>query len=387
MAEPTNPYNAQLGDGVHIPEDLIAIGEIPSRGLNGELVAVPAGSEGQVPTYQADGTLAPGDVSGTGALIAVNNLSDLEDAADARTNLGLGTAAEADTTDFDAAGAAATAQSNAISAATALVDDLSGVSNAATARTNLGLGTAATEDTGYDAGEIPIVSSGSPDGTKFLRDDGVWATPAGGGGGTQKYPIIVTAFEDVNFPTDPESEIGRFDSSGASFGPVIVTTSRGVRVPSGTDSGSPGYISLLASSSYHSSLRGLGYELIFTARIDGYDPGDDSIGFIGFHGDTADARTVGVLLEAGGSVTFAAGGLTEGVPAVDCSQWHTYRISVPASGEAPTLFIDGVETNTIELATVNSTNLATVFIKNTYGTTGTGTGGPQVQNFALYAAV
>lgn len=64
----------------------------------------------------------------------------LADAAAGRTALGLGTAATANTGAFDAAGTAA-----------ALVDDLSGVSNAATARTNLGLGTAAVVNTGTGA--------------------------------------------------------------------------------------------------------------------------------------------------------------------------------------------------------------------------------------------
>lgn len=49
-----------------------------------------------------------------GALLASNNLSDLSNVGTARTNLGLGTAAVANTTAFDAAGAATTAQANAI---------------------------------------------------------------------------------------------------------------------------------------------------------------------------------------------------------------------------------------------------------------------------------
>jgi len=50
----------------------------------------------------------------------------------------------------------------------ALLDD----ANAAAQRTTLGLGSLAT-----------VTPTGTPDGTKFLRDDNSWQTPAGGGGG------------------------------------------------------------------------------------------------------------------------------------------------------------------------------------------------------------
>lgn len=71
-----------------------------------------------------------------GDMVSTNNLSDLEDVSEARTNLGLGTAAVADTDDFIAATDHGDFPLRS--------NNLSDLFSASTARTNLGLGTAAT---------------------------------------------------------------------------------------------------------------------------------------------------------------------------------------------------------------------------------------------------
>jgi hypothetical protein len=94
-----------------------------------------------------------------GALLAANNLSDLEDASAARTNLGLGSAAESAASDFlsvasnlsdlNDASAARTnlglgsAAESAASDFLAVASNLSDLNDASAARTNLGLGSAA----------------------------------------------------------------------------------------------------------------------------------------------------------------------------------------------------------------------------------------------------
>jgi hypothetical protein len=65
-------------------------------------------------SHNSDGTLMASAVSSSGALLASNNLSDVQSTTQARTNLGLGSAATQNTSAFDASGAAAAAQAASV---------------------------------------------------------------------------------------------------------------------------------------------------------------------------------------------------------------------------------------------------------------------------------
>lgn len=95
------------------------------------------------PQYTRDKPAGGGAVDLTTVLLKADNLSGVASAATARTNLGLGTAAQSATGAFDAAGAATAAQAAAIVVSAQRASNLSDLASAASARTNLGLGTAA----------------------------------------------------------------------------------------------------------------------------------------------------------------------------------------------------------------------------------------------------
>lgn len=183
----------------------------------------PPGGGGSGPVETVDGVSPDGNGNvALGALRAVNNLSDVASAATARANIGAGTsslvlgttsttalagntAIPSTAADVGAVPTSRKVNSKALSAditlaasdvgALAAASNLSDLGSASTARANLGLGTAATVNTGTTSGTLPLLNSsgrldmarlasGTPDGTKFVRDDGTLAVPSGGGGGT-----------------------------------------------------------------------------------------------------------------------------------------------------------------------------------------------------------
>lgn len=172
-------------------------------------------------------------VSGAGTLLAVNNLSDVSDAASARTNLGLGTAATTASTDY-----ATAAQGSLADSATQPGDNVSTLTNDSgyltsttgvtkTATTGSGVlpsGTTAERDGSPAAGYIRFNS----DETSFEGYDGSAWGAIGGGGGASAGGVIYE-----NSTTISENYTLTSGTNGFSVGPITISGGFSVTVPSG----------------------------------------------------------------------------------------------------------------------------------------------------------
>ena len=150
---------------------------VPTGGTTGQILAKVDGADFNTEWITA---------SGTGDLLSTNNLSDLDNAATARTNLGveIGADVQAYSAVLDGTTASfTTAKDAAITANTAKVTNATHTGDVTGATTLTIANNAVTTTKIADANvTIPKLSAtGTANGTTFLRGDGAWATPAGGG--------------------------------------------------------------------------------------------------------------------------------------------------------------------------------------------------------------
>ena len=90
-------------------------------------------------------------------------------------------------------------------------NNLSDLASVAAARSNLGLGALATKTT---VAPGDIAATGTPSETTFLRGDGTWQVPAGGGGGGATGPQGATGATGATGPAGPAGPAGATGATG-----------------------------------------------------------------------------------------------------------------------------------------------------------------------------
>ena len=147
---PPRVYSISLPSSMAPTVDLSEL--TPSQSINPVGVTITGTpTAGQVPTATGPSTADwQTPTSGVGDLVAANNLSDVESASTARTNLGLGGAAVLGV--GASSGTVAAGNDTRITGAAQTANNLSDLQSPAVARTNLGLGSAATQaSSAFDA--------------------------------------------------------------------------------------------------------------------------------------------------------------------------------------------------------------------------------------------